>query len=65
MEKIKLNIDGMHCKSCEMLIGDALQELGAKAKVTQGSAEVEFDGSKLKKEDIVEAIKKEGFKVRR
>lgn len=67
MEKIKFIIDGMHCKSCEILINDALQELEGinNSKVTQGSAEVEFDESKLKKEKIAEIIKNEGFKVRR
>ncbi len=69
MEKIKLNVEGMHCPSCEILISDALNELdgvtNAKLDHKSGTAEVEFDNSKIKKEDIIEVIKKEGYKVRK
>ena len=30
MTKIQLNIEGVHCKSCKMIIEENLQELGAK-----------------------------------
>lgn len=69
MEKIKLNIEGMHCPSCEILITDELKELDGvkKAKVNHksGIAEVEFDASKTTKDQIIETIKKEGYKVRK
>ena len=69
MVKLKLNIGGMHCPSCEMLISDELKELdgvkNAKLDHKSGTAEVEFDNSKVKKEDIIEVIKKEGYKVRK
>ncbi len=68
MTKLKLNVEGMTCHACEMLIGDALTDLGIKnPKVDQKSGIVEFDydDSKLDKLDIVNAIKKENFKVRR
>ena len=69
MTNIKLQTDGMHCTSCEMLIGDALTELegvdNAKANHKSGIVEVDFDDSKVKKEKIIETIKKEGFKVRK
>ncbi len=69
MEKIKLNVDGMHCKSCEILIIDALKEKdginNVKVDHKAGYVEVEWDNSKIKKEGIIEIIKKEGYKVRR
>lgn len=69
MEKIKLNVEGMHCPSCEILITDALKELdgvkNAKVDNKSGSAEVEFDNSKIEKGVIIETIKKEGYKVRK
>ncbi len=65
MAKINLKIKGMHCKSCEMLITDALEEVGAKAQVDskKGLAVVEFDENKLTKDKIKQIIQKEGFKV--
>ena len=69
MEKLKLNVEGMHCPSCEILISDELKELdgikSAKVNHVQGTAEVEFDDSKINKEKIIETIKKEGYKVRK
>ena len=29
MAKYNLNIEGMHCKSCKILVNDVLEELGA------------------------------------
>jgi copper chaperone CopZ len=63
----KLKVEGMHCRSCEMLITDALSELEGvkKAKVNHRSGEVavDFDDSKIKKEAIINTIKNEGYKV--
>ncbi len=65
MKKIILKVKGMHCKSCSMLIEDALEDLGAKSKVNdkEGIAVVEFDENKVSEEKIRAAIKKEGYKV--
>jgi len=69
METIKLNVEGMHCPSCEILISDELKELdgvkNAKVNHKSGITEVEFDSSKTTKEQIIETIKKEGYKVRK
>lgn len=66
MEKIKLKIKGMHCPSCEMLIKDALEEIGVKnSKIDSktGEAEIEFDDKKLTLEKIKKTIEKEGYKI--
>ncbi len=67
MTKIQLNIEGVHCTSCKMVIEDNLQELGAKdihvavdEKKKTGTVACEYDGDKL---DIINSIKKEGYKV--
>lgn len=69
MTRIKLSIEGMHCQSCEILISGALKEQNGisyvKVNHKNGTAEVEFDSSKIKKEEIIETINKEGYKVRR
>lgn len=62
--KIFLHVKGMHCKSCEELIKMALEDLGAgavSADHVKGVVNVEFDPSKITKEDISAAIKKEGY----
>ncbi|MBI2662833.1 heavy-metal-associated domain-containing protein [Candidatus Woesearchaeota archaeon] len=63
--KIQLNVKGMHCKSCEVLIQDALEEVGAKATVDSkaGKAVVDYDGKKLSIEKIKQIIKREGYTV--
>ena len=67
MGKIQLNIEGVHCKSCKMVIEDNLQELGASnihvtvdEKKQTGTVSCDYTKDKL---DIVNAIKKEGYKV--
>lgn len=65
MKQITLKIKGMHCKSCEMLITDALEEVGAKAQVDskKGTALIEFDEKKLTEDKIKQIIKNEGYTV--
>ncbi len=67
MTKIELNIEGVHCKSCKMVIEDNLQELGAtdihvtvNEKKQTGTVSCEYDKDKI---DIINVIKKEGYKV--
>jgi copper chaperone CopZ len=66
MKKLMLNVKGMHCSSCEMLIKDSLDELGvpkAEASHKTGIVNVEFDEKKVSEKKIKEAIKKEGYEV--
>lgn len=67
MTHIQLAIEGVHCKSCKMIIEENLQELGAKKiavtvdeKTQKGTVACDYSGDKM---DIVNAIKKEGYKV--
>lgn len=63
-----LNVKGMHCPSCSMLIEDVLQDMGVKVveisinePTETGTIVVNTD---LSKEDLVEAIEAEGgYKV--
>ncbi len=65
MNKMNLKIKGMHCSSCEMLIADALEDLGVKSSVDskEGTATVEFDENKISLEKIKKTIEEEGYKV--
>ncbi len=67
MASYALEVKGMHCKSCVMLVKDALEEIGASnVKVTvdeknkKGKAIFDFLGDK---EKAIQAIKKEGYTV--
>ncbi len=67
MVKIQLNIEGVHCKSCKMIIEDNLQEIGATNIIVNvnettrtGTVSCDYDGDFS---DIVNAIKKDGYKV--
>ena len=66
MTKINLNLKGTHCKSCKIVIEDALGDLGAtnvhveiNEKEQTGKVSCEFDDKKK----VVEAIQKQGYKV--
>lgn len=65
--KHTLTINGPHCNSCIMLITDSLAELGVKdikmnlnEKKKQATLACTYAG---KREDIIAAIKNEGYEV--
>jgi len=65
--KIQLKVQGMHCKSCEILLKDALEEI-PEVKVLRtdhkkGIIEVNFNEKKINIEQLREAVKKEGYSV--
>lgn len=68
MNKTKVDIKGMHCKSCELLIEDELLKIPGvkKAKVNQksGSAEIFYKG-RLDKNDVECAVKEAGYSLGR
>ena len=65
MVKIQIKIKGMHCVSCELLIKDILEELeGVKdveAFFKTGEVNVDFDNLLIQKEEILAALKQEGY----
>ena len=63
--KTKLNVKGMHCKSCEMLLKDALEDIGvqATANAKTGEVTVEYDDAKTDLATIKKIIKKEGYDI--
>jgi len=67
MKKIELNIKGMHCNSCVMLIKDALSETkGVKESdvdLRRAKATVSFDEKLTNEKHLISAIEKEGYKV--
>ena len=66
MPKINLDVRGMHCKSCKMLIEDALDEMGAKnikVSVDEKKKTGEVSCDHASKEEVISAIEKEGYVV--
>lgn len=64
MKTVKFKVNGMHCGSCEMLIVDALNEMGverAEANHKKGTVTVTFDEKKIRPDDIMKTIRKEGY----
>jgi copper chaperone CopZ len=65
--ELKLNVKGMHCTSCEMLIKESLEETdgvrSAKAHFKDGKVIVSFDEKRIDEAKIKEIIKKEGYTV--
>ena len=67
MTKNNLNVTGMHCKSCSLLITGVLEDLGASdisvkldEKTQIGKVSFEYSGNQKK---VIEEIEKEGYKV--
>lgn len=67
MEKMKLDITGMHCGACATLIQMSVSELeGVKSAFVDYNAkkaELEIDPAKVKKEDIFKKIEEVGYKA--
>ncbi|ACJ16331.1 hypothetical protein TON_0843 [Thermococcus onnurineus NA1] len=65
MAKVVLKINNMSCGHCVMTIRRALEKIGAKAEVSleNKTAVVEYDESKLKIEDLINAVAKFGYEV--
>ncbi|MBI2665872.1 heavy-metal-associated domain-containing protein [Candidatus Woesearchaeota archaeon] len=64
MKQTILTVKGMHCKSCEVLIKDALEELGVNSCSVdhkKGTVAVNFDEKKVSLEQIKHIIKNEGY----
>ncbi len=65
MKKITFDVKGMHCRSCEILIKEALEDKGVKAEISfkTGKLNTEFDDKKITENKIKEIIRKEGYEV--
>jgi copper chaperone CopZ len=66
--KAIIMVNGMHCKSCEMLIKDVLEETAgvkkAEPSFAKNSVVVEFDEAKVDAAKIKKIIKEQGYEVK-
>lgn len=67
MEKLELNIEGMHCGSCavgiQMLVSQMDGVKSAEVSYENKKAVFEFDPAKTNKEAIVKAIEELGYRA--
>lgn len=67
MRKLTLTLTGMHCTSCSVLIDTVLEELPgikrAKTSYAEQFVEVEYDESLVKREQMIAAIREEGYEA--
>lgn len=65
MTETILKIEGMSCQHCVMMVKKAIDAVAGvtKSDVAVGSAAIQFDESKARKEDITAAVEKAGYKV--
>lgn len=65
--KVTLNLSGMHCTSCSLLIDTVLEELegvaSAKTSYADQKVEVDFDEGKVNVEKMIVAIQAEGYQA--
>src|SRR5512135_1379151 len=64
MNKCRVDISGMHCRSCELLIEDELKKIpGVEAAYVdhkKGSASISFNGD-LYETDVIRAVESAGY----
>ncbi|MBS3106752.1 copper ion binding protein [Candidatus Woesearchaeota archaeon] len=64
--KATINVKGMHCKSCDMLIQDSVGDIqgvkSVKAHHEKGKVDVDFEAPATL-DQVREAIRKEGYQA--
>jgi copper chaperone len=66
MKSEKISVSGMHCRSCEMLVQEALSDMGVRVmdiSSKQGIVHVEYDETMVNRDSIIKAIEDEGYEV--
>ncbi|NTU57437.1 MAG: heavy-metal-associated domain-containing protein [Chlorobiaceae bacterium] len=65
--KTEIQVSGMRCSGCELLVGEALEEMNgvekAHASHSAGIVEVDFDPAVVGLDAIKKVIEEQGFKV--
>ncbi len=67
MEKLHINIEGMHCGACatgiQMLVSGMEGVKSIFVDYDKKSGDIEFDSAKVKTEEIFKAIEELGYKA--
>ena len=64
--KLQLKIDGLHCQACEKITKGELEELAGVSEISinaqEGRGEIVLDESQNNSQEVLQAIKRAGFK---
>ncbi len=67
MEKVNLEVRGMHCDNCVQSVTQALKDVEgvklAKVSLEENQAQVTYDPAKASLETLKEAVKNAGYEV--
>ncbi|MFA5353837.1 MAG: heavy-metal-associated domain-containing protein [Thermodesulfovibrionales bacterium] len=63
--EISIKVEGMSCEHCVRRVKKAIEGIPGviSSEVGIGTAKVSFDEAKVKKEEIIAAVEKAGYKV--
>lgn len=64
--KKTIHVKGMHCRSCEIMLTESIEEVGTKvvsANHAKGEIVVDFTDEKKEMGNVKKAIEKEGYSV--
>ncbi len=67
MKQLTLKVEGMHCKSCETLLTEELEDAGAKniqVSASKGSVILTIDEKTITEKKVKQIIEKEGYKIK-
>jgi copper chaperone CopZ len=66
MKRMTLNVKGMHCRSCEAMIQESLEDAGVKAVASakDEKVQVEFDEKRISEKEIHKIIEENGYEVK-
>ncbi len=67
MSEATLKIDGMMCQHCVMRVKKAVEQLPgvSQTEVAVGTARITYDESRVKEQDLEQAVEKAGYKIRK
>lgn len=67
MAEVNLKIEGMSCQHCVMRVKKAVDQLPgvSRADVGVGTAKITYDETRVKKEELEQAVEKAGYKVKK
>jgi len=67
MNKISINVSGMHCKSCEMILEDEIGKVSgvdkSKADHKKGIIEISYDSKEPDRDELESVIRKTGYSI--
>ncbi len=67
MSEVTLKIEGMTCGHCVMRVKKAVEQLPgvSQTDVAIGTARISYDESRIKEQDLEQAVEKAGYKIRK